>query len=36
VALFWSSPVNLLEAIGPAIFLPIIIGGIFSFVRSRG
>ena len=36
VALFWPTPVNLLMAIGPAIFLPVLIGALYSFVRSRG
>jgi uncharacterized membrane protein len=36
VALFWSTPVNLLLAIGPALFLPVIIGALYSFLRARG
>jgi immunity protein, SdpI family len=35
VALLWPDPVNLLAAIGPAVFAPVLIGGVFSFVRSR-
>jgi uncharacterized membrane protein len=36
VALFWSTPIHLLTAIGPAIALPVLIGALYSFVRSRG
>lgn len=35
VALLWPEPKNLLATIGPAILVPIAVGGIFSFVRSR-
>jgi uncharacterized membrane protein len=35
VALFWATPANLLVTIGPAVFLPIIVGGLYSFFRAR-
>jgi uncharacterized membrane protein len=35
VALLWATPVNLLETIGPAVFLPIIIGALYSVFRAR-
>lgn len=36
VAWFMPDPADMLPAIGVAVFAPVIVGGLFSFVRSRG